>query len=231
MTALPDWPNATVAILGTGPSLRRRRIDACRAAGCKLFVINRAIERTGPEIDAWVWWWGTNVSPELTAVEAELPASVERFYIYPPPRPVPARMLPDPAGWPEAALQVVLATYDHEPRKAAFKELMEWGLPCPRCGDPETRCRWVRTGAAAIEAGMMTGCRRILLLGFDGHAPGTLPHFFDLVPEASLDYEQSLVCYRHIAREAKGRGVEVYNCNPSSHIDAFSRVALAEVLP
>jgi hypothetical protein len=217
MTILPDWTGATVAVIGTGPSLDAGQVRECREAGCKLVAIKRAIELTR-DVDWWCWEGGTS-NPEY------LPHTVSKLHLLPPAMPAPgARMLPDPSNPP-------LLPYEDGNRAACVRALLRHGLPCPHCG-ADTRCRWRRIGLAAIEAVMMAGPGRIVLIGLDGGPDaGGFRHFHHEQPLGVADDDDAvLTCYRTVPAEARRLGVEVVNATTGSRIDAFPRVRLENAL-
>ena len=90
------------------------------------------------------------------------------------------------------------------------------------------------SGWQALNVGVLTGAKRILLLGFDAREPvGKEPghwHGEHAVATPIAAYK----AYRHAftagAAAVKAAGVNVLNCSPVSAIDSFPKVALQEAL-
>jgi len=98
------------------------------------------------------------------------------------------------------------------------------------------------SGGAAISLAVHFGVKRIYLLGFDmklgeknkthwhkGHRKiSKTPIKSPLIP--SLPFPKHLKGFPPIARDAKARGIEIFNLNPDSAITVFPKIELKDIL-
>ena len=97
------------------------------------------------------------------------------------------------------------------------------------------------SGAAAISVAVNAGAKRIFLLGFDMKlGDQNMQHWHDLykrghissTPTArkSLPFHRHLKGFADIAKDARRRGVEIYNVNPESAIVDLPKITLEHAL-
>jgi hypothetical protein len=222
--SLPDWTGATIVIVGTGPSLTKDQVEACRVAGV-LVVIGRALA-LAPDADVVVWSGGFTPPPPV-------PDSMPKLYWLPCLNPVPgAQPLLDFADQPPP-----LPFHDADSLALSVRDLCARG--CPHCDAPAVqdfwppaRCRWNRLGIATLEHFILAGAKRVLLLGFDGGPDQKgFRHFDDDVPNGAFGEDAAILnCYRTLAGLAARHGTVIRNCTPGSAIDAFPKADLEAAL-
>lgn len=84
------------------------------------------------------------------------------------------------------------------------------------------------SGYQAINLAVHFGAKRIVLLGYDMRGD----HFFGPHPDGSKpNFHLCLSAFPTLVQPLKAAGVEIYNCTPSTAINAFPRATLAHVLP
>jgi hypothetical protein len=200
MTTVPcAWPGATVVCIGTGPSLTRDDVDACRGKA-RIIAINDAYT-IAPFADVLYacdakWWAWHKGAPTFAGLKYTLA------------RPV----VPAPRLWPG-----VVALQD-----------------CGRLGlslDPTSLKTGHNSGYQAINLAVLFGAARILLLGYDMHAPGGKDHFFGKHPDQTRPpFRQCLDAFVSMVEPLKAAGVDVVNCTPNSALRCFPTGTLAELL-
>jgi len=93
------------------------------------------------------------------------------------------------------------------------------------------------SGSAAISLAAHFGVKRIFLLGFDMEA-SKFTHWHGSHNKnykkggrgKKQPYQRHLRGFPQIARDAKTRGIEIFNVNPVSKIDSFPKITLKEAL-
>jgi len=196
------WPDATVAILGAGPSLDLGQVRACVRAGWKLIACNLSYElipedyRAGNwlhscDMQPWCWYLGmkaflgikTTLSPEVSA-----------------------------QGWGVHLL-----------RDAGLEGL---------CAEPDGVTTGHNTGYQAINIAAHAGASRIVLLGMDMRDGRHWHHDHpDGMPIETRDWKAQLPCFATLVEPLAALGIEALNATPGSAIDVFPRVELASLLP
>lgn len=87
-------------------------------------------------------------------------------------------------------------------------------------------------GYQALNLAVLTGAKRIALLGYDMRFPGGRSHSHNghpiKIPEAA--YNQYAKNFSSMLPQLKGLGVEVINCTPGSAIGAFRKASLESIL-
>ena len=205
---LPDWRGATVAVLGTGPSLRTAPLDRLRETGVKVVAIHSAWRRA-PWAD-WIfaggseWWFDNREAVACGGLKTYLAGT---------------HTPPGPDGV-----------------KPLFVSLtMTGGGPA---FDPEGEfiVGGCNAGFSALHALIKTGTRRIILLGIDGQTDGEgRSHWVDDPAEITQvrpfwrcdDGERYYPALLPVLAE---RGIEVLNCSPGTMVQSFPTSRLEDVL-
>jgi len=88
------------------------------------------------------------------------------------------------------------------------------------------------SGSAAISLAYNTGCKRIILLGFDMALSQTgKGHWHDQYDgKISMPFHKHLAGFEQIALDAKRLGVEIINASPTSLITQFSKMNVKDIL-
>lgn len=101
------------------------------------------------------------------------------------------------------------------------------------CEDPR-KIYWNRSsGGAAVNIAAHLGVKRINLLGFDMKPHNGETHWhnhYGKFRTSGKHFNDFLLPWHTIARDAKKWGIEILNVNPDSAIDVFPKVNLKDVL-
>ena len=115
-----------------------------------------------------------------------------------------------------------------------------WGVQILRNDGPHglaTKPDSLRTGSnggyQAINLAVHLGAARILLLGYDMARTGGKTHWFGEHPKRSAPppFGKMLQAFPTLVAPLAARGVEVFNCTPTTALKTFPRRALHECLP
>lgn len=215
-----EWEGEAVAILGGGPSLSAEQVDLVRrahgAGRLRCIAVNDAY-LVAPWADVCYFadshWWGWHTrgidKPGLGLTAAEVR---ERF-----------------AAFVGQKCTIQGSGNDVAPRDAHRLRNADY----PRHGyGLSLNPRGITTGSnggwQACNVAILAGVTTALLLGFDGapDADGrTHFHGGHPVPTAGLAYRRYCESFDAAAPAIRAAGVRVINCNPSSRIDAFEKMA------
>ncbi|MFA6204493.1 MAG: hypothetical protein WC710_15045 [Gallionella sp.] len=100
--------------------------------------------------------------------------------------------------------------------------------------DPEYLVTGHNSGYQAINLAVLSGAKKIILLGYDAHdpKPNEVTHWFGNHPRR--EPQAVFALYRQACKSGaaaiKAAGVRVINCSPGSAIDAFERLELDQAL-
>lgn len=99
--------------------------------------------------------------------------------------------------------------------------------------DPSKVCWNNNSGSAAISIAYNTGCKRIVLLGFDMTlSPTGKGHWHNLYNgKTTMPFYKHLTGFEQIALDAKRLGIEIINASPDSKITQFPKMNIEEILP
>jgi hypothetical protein len=102
---------------------------------------------------------------------------------------------------------------------------------------PPQFCRWGGGVGMTLQMAVLEGYAPIYVLGCDlGYAAGTANHFAPNYGDPIVDYQAQALnmvldyAHRIAFREAKERGVEIFNAAPGGSLDAYPRVRLEEII-
>jgi hypothetical protein len=101
------------------------------------------------------------------------------------------------------------------------------GVPTGLSLDPKGLKTGSNSGYQALNLAVLTGAKRIVLLGYD-YKLGKKSHFFGdhPVPTNENHLRQFAQNFSSIENELKSLGVEVLNCSPDSALNQFPKVSL-----
>lgn len=198
------WPNATVVILASGPSLTAEDVDFVRGKA-RVIAINDT-HRLAPWADVLyssdrMWWPSHQGVPSFAGRKFGIGSKVG-FYN-------PFNRYPD--------ITVL--------RNTGYTglELQPHGL---RNGE--------NSGYAAINLAVHFGASRIVLLGYDMARRNGQVHFFGRHVGMNNPTDAVLAGYRRhfltLVEPLKAIGVEIVNCTPGSSLDAFPMADLRATL-
>jgi hypothetical protein len=89
------------------------------------------------------------------------------------------------------------------------------------------------SGYQAINLAVLLGAAKVLLLGFDMHAPAGRKHWHDDHPHPMTQnqcFEEWLHKFEKLATDLEGEGIEVLNCTPGSALDCFAFSSIEQEL-
>ncbi len=202
------WPDATVVVIGTGPSLTLSQLHlvarARLAERCHVIVVNDAV------FVAWwadwlhacdyKWWaWHRDTAPKFPGIRTTCIETV-------------------PESWARY-LKVIIPNTEGD--RGGFAE------------DPDTVAGGGNGGYQAIQLAVKAGGHKVLLLGLDMKlADDGNPHYHGDHPDQTRsDYKNTMLPhFPGLAKDPKRLNVEVLNCSPGSAIDCFPRVPIEEAL-
>jgi hypothetical protein len=102
---------------------------------------------------------------------------------------------------------------------------------------PPQFCRWGGGVGMALQMAVLEGYAPIYVLGCDlGYVAGTANHFAPNYGDPIVDYRAQALnmvldyAHRIAFREAKERGVEIFNAAPGGALEAYPRVRLEEII-
>lgn len=198
------WPNSTIAILATGPSLVREDCERVREAGARIVAINDA-HRLAPFADVLyssdrTWWPHHKGVPSFAGLKFGIGSS--------PLKANPFHQYPD---------ITVLRNDGYD------------GLST----DPAGLCNGQNSGYAAINLAVHLGAARILLLGYDMAWRNGKAHFFgDHVGLAQHEYlyPSFRKHFDTLVDPLLALGITVINCTQASSLQAFPMGDLRDVL-
>lgn len=205
MVAVPRlWPESTMVVCATGPSLTAEDVSYCRDKA-HVIAVNDA-HRLAP-------WAACLYSSDASWYHRHDGASA---YDGP-------KWTVDYGAWRD--------TYGV--RYPAIQRLQNTGDAGIET-DPSGLRNGRNSGYAAINLAIHYGATRILLLGFDmGRGPGQPAHFFGDHP-GSLQQRSPFVTFiamfRTMVAPLKALGVEVINCTRGGRLNVFPRADVREVL-
>lgn len=199
----PAWAGQTAYIVGGGPSVAD--LDLAVLRGRRTIAINSSCFKV-PFADYLIFadpeWWDGNKD-----------------------------MLSD---WSDRVVAVSSKARDHGP--IALKRLRRTapdnGLPAARDSVPLDRT----TTTAAIGMAVHLGARRIVLIGIDqcrapdGRCHHHAPHRHLKNKPGNGSWDAQMPQLRALAAPLAAAGVEVLNCSPTSRIDWWPKVTLAEAI-
>lgn len=128
------------------------------------------------------------------------------------------------------------------PKFAAIKERDRYGIKylakdkSHKLGITKNPARvsWnFNSGAASISLAVHLGVKTIFLLGFDMNASGKYTHWHGSHGKKTgkgPPFQKHLTGFPDIAKDAKKRGVKIYNVNKNSTIKSFPKIKLGEAL-
>jgi hypothetical protein len=97
--------------------------------------------------------------------------------------------------------------------------------------DPGEICTGSNSGYQAVNIAVLSGAKRIVLIGYDGRAKDGKQHFFGDHPDKShAPYEVTRGRFADLVAPTKKLGVKIMNATPGSWIECFPMVNLAESL-
>lgn len=98
--------------------------------------------------------------------------------------------------------------------------------------DPTKVCWNMNSGSAAISLAYNTGCKRIILLGFDMDVnPQGKSHWHGLYEaKKTQPFHKHLIGFDQIASDAKRLGVEIINASPTSKITQFPKINVKDII-
>ena len=226
---LPDWTAATVAIIGTGPSLEQAQIDAVRAAGMRLVAVGRSYELV-PMADLVVVR-----DPEVARRQWHGYVARSRDFC----------IWPDLHNGTATDIALIDPELPLPPSPMDYQKYWLWrgeienhwkAHPCPSYGRV-MRCWQRRAGAVGIEIAMRAGSTRLVLIGFDGGIGlgfNWQHHFYTSAPLppgiVTDDDEVNATCWPALARKAERLGVRILNASPTTRIEAFERMPLSAAI-
>lgn len=198
------WPNETVVILATGPSLTQDDVDYCRGKA-RAIAINDA-HRLAPWADALYssdrqWWPKHRGVPSFEGLKYSVGSRTGYSN--------PFSHLPD--------IQVL------ENTGFTGLELSPTGLRTSQ-----------NSGYAAINLAVHLGASRIVLLGYDMSRRGGQVHFFGNHVGMPNPTDAQFVSWRahfnSLVQPLAALGVQIVNCAPGSALTAFPTGRLRDVL-
>ncbi len=204
VTVEKRWPNSTIAILATGPSLTAEDVEFCRGK-VPVIAINDA-HRLAPWADLLhssdrTWWNHYKGVPSFHGPKYGLGSH--------PGKANPFHKLPD--------VQVLRYTGDD-------------GLEL----DPSGLRSGGNSGYAAINLAVHLGATTIVLLGYNLSWPGGKAHFFGNHPAALNQQEGLvrifIRAFATLVEPLKALGVRVINATKDSALKCFPKATLAEAL-
>lgn len=196
------WEGRTVVCIATGPSLTPEQIVTIRAAGVPTIVVNDAY-LLAPFAD--VAYFADVKWWNWHKARPEWKAFAgERCSIW-----------MGPGCCPDVEVHML-------------KNAMVSGLSL----DPGAICTGSNSGYQALNIAILTGAKRVVLVGYDGRAgPDGRQHFFGEHPDKShAPYEVTRGRFGEMVAPAKKAGVEILNATPKSWVECFPMVSLAESL-
>lgn len=211
------WPGSTFVLIGGGPSLTREQVETCRGrsangSAVRVIAINDAY-RLAPWADVLYfcddkWWqWHHEKLREWGGLIVRLQGGKHDFG--------------------DRRIKVI-RNYGRQGHNKAPEGL---------CKLRDGVFHGQNSGFQAIGLAVHLGAKRIVLLGYDMHAPHvnghTKTHWFGDHPGGTSPkvYEQMRQDFPLLVAPLKARGVEVLNATPGSKLDTFPRKPLAEALP
>lgn len=97
--------------------------------------------------------------------------------------------------------------------------------------DPGVICTGSNSGYQAVNIAVLSGAKRVVLIGYDGKAKDGKQHFFGDHPDKShAPYEVTRGRFADLVEPCKKIGVEILNATPGSWVECFPMVDLAESL-
>lgn len=208
----PDWPGSTVVCIGGGPSLTPAQVEACRGR----------VDAAGP-----VRVIAINDAYRLAPWADVLYFCDDKWWQW-----HHGKL----GGWKGLIVRLQGGQHDFgDPRIKVLRNLDEpGGLAARRDGLHHGK----NSGYQAIGLAVHFGAARVLLLGYDMHAPlvngRPKTHWFGDHPGGTSSdiYARSfLPWFETMAKPLAERGVEVINCTPGSALRTFPQRALNECLP
>lgn len=222
---LKAWDGELVVLIGGGPSLSLAQIDTVKAAHdagrCKAIAVN----------DAYLWAPWAEVQYAADAKwHAWQVSGISKPTLWLTPEQIRQRWR-DYAG-EKCSIQNSMANIPdksvHFLRNATYPD-HGFGLSL----DPKAIYTGRNSGFQALNIAVLTGAKRILLLGYDGapsrdgktHWHGDHP----IVAPLSV-YAHYRAAFSAAETPLLELGVEVINCSPGSAIDSFPKVPLEKAL-
>jgi len=199
----PDLARARVAIIAAGPSLTREQCDTVRGLGYEAVAINESWRLTPGAFAHYICDW-QYARWKMPRPEALHPKTLRIIGTWPPNGATPEM------GWMEK-LQL------HRLHIEPGKNRLMWNDHCIGAGGNSAfqMLNWV----------LRCGCRDIIFLGLDCHTPNMHWHGSHDHPEKPIQKDHTLerwkVAFHNAAQDPKLRGVRIYNCSPSTALNAF----------
>lgn len=201
------WPGATVAILGSGPSIKDVNLDTLfNNRSIKTIGVNHAF-RLGP-VD--ILWFGDHGWYQANQADIDAFAGLKLTC---------DTSLPE-MPWPHHIKRVRRCDHasDLYGIEAARTDYVRWNN---------------NSGGSAINVAYHLGAAKVLLLGFDMRRVKSRLHYHDHYPERDTKHDpfvKHLPCFTQIAADAEALGLEIVNCTPGSAITQFPTMRLEEAL-
>jgi hypothetical protein len=202
----PSWEGQTVAIICTGPSLNKNDLDLVR--GCKTIAVNDAY-LVAPWADVLYAaddrWWAWQLSgvvkswPWVTFTKQQVSEAIRAF-------------------------KGQTVTIEH-PTVSKFPQFV---LKNDGGDGLSERPDAVRTGQnsgyQALNIAILSGAKKILLLGYDMHYPNGKSHAHNghevkIAEHSYIRYAKNFSSMQH---QLRNLDVQVINCTPGSKINCFT---------
>ena len=201
----------TAALLASGPSLTPRQVWECAQAGWALFGCNNQC------IYALDVLW----APDMEWLDIVDPRRVEH---------IPHRFTTATRGQRQQR--------QNPPRFRANWQYLETDPNIVWSDMPSKLARGQHAGYQLINLAGLAGCKRLVLLGYDGRrvkqADGTRArHWFGVHPghlNKKSKFDEFNQNYLQLPDTLADRGIEVINATENSAIEAFERASLADCI-
>ena len=195
------YPGATIACLGSGPSLTRDDCDYARAHCGAVIAVNDAWKLC-PAADVLYahdakWWHWQQGAPAFGGLKyAGQPMNRAGYHV----------------AYPDV-------------------QVLTMGAQTGLSLDPGVLCHGKTSGYQALNLAVLLGAARILLLGYDMHGTMPQSHFFGEHPDQTRPpYAIALPLFATLVEPLAQAGVEVINCTPGSALTCFPMRPLREAL-
>jgi hypothetical protein len=192
---------STFVILASGPSLTTDDIEYVKASDAKVITVNTTF-RAAP----WADYHYSNDEDWYATYLEEMLAECEGRLI---------------CGYPES----FSSTVETIPYDRSLSDI---------CFDGRRLCWGGNSGFAAINLAVMMGADRIILLGYDhGWTQGVSHHHGDHpdhLQHRMPGFHRWTAFHEKAAVTLKKRGIQIYNCTPTTDLHAYAERSLREVL-
>lgn len=203
----PIWKGETVVCIGGGPSVNTEKVERCRGR-FRVIAINNSYH-LAPWAEVCYFadarWWAWHKDRTEFREFAGLKVTINES----------GAMVADPA----------VHMLRHAPSSAGAEQ--------PLSLKPTELQSGSNSGYQALNLAVLSGAKRVLLLGYEMGFTNGRSHWHKGHPEATPEriYHRFAERFARTVPQLKKLGVQVINCTPRSRLTAYPMKDLAEVVP